>query len=385
MFIPYGKQDITDEDIRSVTEVLESDFLTTGPKVPEFENIIKKYCSVEHAIACNSATSALHIACLAMELGPGDIAWTVPNSFVASANCALYCGATVDFVDIDPGTLNIDINLLERKLEIAKTMNNLPKVVICVHFGGMPCDMKKIHALSKIYSFKIIEDASHALGASHPNSCKVGSCKYSDVAIFSFHPVKIITTGEGGVVTTNNSSLASKLSILRSHGITRDVNSMEGSRDGAWYYQQISLGLNYRMTDIHAALGISQMKRLDGYIKRRRNLAYRYKELLINFPIKFQQMNIDESALHLYPIILSSSSDRSKIYKEMHKNQIGVNVHYIPIHTQPFYKKMGFSKGDFPVSEEYYSRALSIPMYGSLTFKEQDRVINVLEESIKSL
>jgi UDP-4-amino-4,6-dideoxy-N-acetyl-beta-L-altrosamine transaminase len=380
--IPYGKQDITDEDIAAVTAALKSDFLTSGPTVPEFEKSIIDYCLVDYAVACNSATSALHIACLAINLGPGDIAWTVPNSFVASANCALYCGASIDFVDINAKTLNIDLDCLIAKLEKARDKNLLPKVLICVHFGGSPCDMAEIKNLSKIYGFRIIEDASHAIGAKYRNGMKVGSCEYSDISIFSFHPVKIITTGEGGVATTNDSVLAANMSLLRAHGITRDINSMESKSDGDWYYQQISLGLNYRMTDIHAALGISQMKRLDTYIEQRKKLAYRYGQILGDLPIKFQQMDIERSSLHLYPVIFENSRIRKKVFDFMRSKDIGVNVHYIPIHTQPFYIKMGFSIGDFPAAEDYYSKAISIPIFGSLNFEDQDKIISLLKKSL---
>ncbi len=385
MIIPYGKQDITDEDIAAVNSVLKSDFLTTGPAVPEFEKKISGYCSVKHAIACNSATSALHIACLALGLGKGDILWTVTNSFVASSNCALYCGASVDFLDIDIETFNLDLELLEIKLANAKKNNLLPKILVCVHFGGSPCDMEKIFKMSREYNFKIIEDSSHAIGALYSNDTKVGSCEYCDANIFSFHPVKIITTGEGGVITTNSQDLANKMSMLRTHGITRDNEMMHGESDGDWYYQQIYLGLNYRMTDIHAALGSSQMNRLNQYIDQRRALAHRYNDLLKDLPVSVQSMDIDRSSVHLYPILFENSSIRKKVFNFMRNKKIGVNVHYIPIHTQPYYKKLGFSEGDYPIAEDYYSRAISIPMYGSMDFDTQDKVVKVIEDAISSI
>jgi UDP-4-amino-4,6-dideoxy-N-acetyl-beta-L-altrosamine transaminase len=381
--IPYGKQDINQQDIDAVVNVLQSDFLTQGPQVPLFEQTVTEYCGAKYGVAVNSATSALHIACLALGLGKGDYLWTSPNTFVASANCGLYCGAQIDFVDIDAETYNLCPDFLEEKLKIAKQLNKLPKIVIPVHFAGQSCDMEKIHQLSLEYGFKIIEDASHAIGGKYLDT-KVGSCQYSDITVFSFHPVKIITTAEGGLATTNNVELAEKMRLLRSHGITRDAERMTGKPEGNWCYQQIDLGFNYRMTDLQAALGISQMKRLDEFVEKRHLLQQRYHKLLQDLPIKLPcQSEKSYSALHLYPILLELENigkTRSQIFDELRQNGLGVNVHYIPVHTQPYYKNMGFKKGDFPQAEKYYDHALTLPLNPGLSDEQQNYVVEVLKE-----
>ena len=380
--IPYGKQDINQSDIDAVVDVLKSDFLTQGPQVPLFEKTIADYCDAKYAVAVNSATSALHVACLALGLGEGDWLWTTPNTFVASANCGLYTGASVDFVDIDPRSYNMCANALEEKLIQAKRANRLPKVIIPVHFSGQSCDMKRIHELSKQYGFKIIEDASHAIGGKYSNK-PIGNCDYSDITVFSFHPVKIITTAEGGLATTNQNKLAEKMQLLRSHGVTRTPKLMTKEADGAWYYQQVDLGFNYRMTELQAALGVSQMRRLDDFVANRHLLQERYDELLSKLPvIKPYQYPDSYSALHLYPIQLDLEKiekSHAQIFQELRDNGLGVNLHYIPIHTQPYYEKMGFKQGDFPNSEHYYSRAISIPLYQGLSFEQQDEVASILK------
>lgn len=381
-FIPYGRQDISQEDIDAVVKILHSDFLTQGPAVEHFENVITNYCGVNHATAVNSATSALHLACLALDVGPTDTVWTSPITFVASANCALYCGAKIDFVDIDFTTNNMSISALKVKLEKARESDTLPSVVIPVHMGGLSCEMKDIFRLSLEYGFKIIEDASHAIG-SHYDDSLVGCCKYSDVTVFSFHPVKIITTGEGGIVVTNSSDLNKKLNRLRSHGITRDEKEMIGSSDGGWYYQQIELGFNYRMTDMMAALGTSQMTRIDQFVKKRNELAERYKEELSSLPLDLPLSYDDKySSYHLYIIKLQSNTklNRQEMFDHLRSNNIGVNVHYIPVHLQPYYKNLGFNCGDFPVSEKYYKGALSIPLHPNLSFDEQSYIIKKIVE-----
>lgn len=385
-FIPYGRQDIQESDIDAVVEVLKSDFLTQGPTVPSFEGKIAQYCDVSHAIAVNSATSALHIACLALGLGPGDTLWTTPVTFVASANCALYCGAKVDFVDIDNDSYNLSPEALEMKLISAAEKGCLPKIVVAVHLTGHPCDLKAIHRLSQKYGFSVIEDASHAIGARYEGE-PIGSCRYSDIAVFSFHPVKIITSAEGGMAVTNNSELATKMRLLRSHGITREPNLMTHEPEGPWYYQQIELGFNYRMTDVQAALGLSQMTRLDTYVETRQQLAARYDTKLKDLPLvlPIQQQNVI-SALHLYVIRLKIEEievSQQVVFKRMLDSGVGVNLHYIPVHLQPYYKRMGFRKGDFPVSESYYAEAMSIPIYPTMSMDEQDGVIGALTEAIR--
>lgn len=383
-FIPYGRQDITKEDVSAVVEVLESDFLTQGPKVPEFENSIKEHCNAKYALAMNSATSALHVACLALGVGQDDIVWTTPITFVASANCALYCGATVDFVDIDPQTYNLSAQALKEKLQIAKVEGTLPKVVIPVHLCGQPCDMESIYKLSKEYGFSIIEDASHAIGGKYQNQ-PIGSCQYSDITIFSFHPVKIITTAEGGVATTNSQELAQKMELLRSHGITRDSDLMTHEPDGSWYYQQVMLGFNYRMTEMQAALGVSQIKRLNIITDKRHQLAKKYDSLLANLPVITPYQHSDGySGLHLYVIRLKTDQiqkSHKEVFDALRAANIGVNLHYIPVHLQPYYQQnLAFKVGDFPEAELYYSQAISLPMYPDLSLDEQQYVVQMLRD-----
>ena len=383
--IPYGRQDITDEDIVEVEKVLRSDYLTQGPIVPKFEQSVIEYCSAKYALAVNSATSALHIACLSLELSQGDWLWTSPNTFVASANCGRYCGANVDFVDIDPKTYNMSVDALSEKLIKAEKKGRLPKIIVPVHFAGQPCDMQAIFDLSKKYNFKIIEDASHAIGSSYKKT-KVGSCKYSDITVFSFHPVKIITTAEGGMALTNNRDIAEKINRLRAHGITRDKKKMsQRPENEIWNYQQIELGFNYRMNDIQGALGLNQMKRLDEYIKRRHKIAKVYDDELEKLPIITPWQTTEAySSYHLYPLLIKNKDNKSqrKIYHELIKNKIGVNLHYTPVHRHPYYESLGFKKNDFPESEKFHCEALSIPIYFSLTNEEQKNVIEVLKKVI---
>ncbi|MBO9194833.1 UDP-4-amino-4,6-dideoxy-N-acetyl-beta-L-altrosamine transaminase [Rhizobium sp. 16-449-1b] len=382
VFIPYGRQSISEEDLQAVADVLRSDYLTQGPEVPKFERAIADYCGAAHAVAVNSATSGLHIACLALGLGEGDVAWTVPNTFVASANCAIYCGASVDFVDIDPVTLNMSARRLEEKLKIAKAEGYVPKVVIPVHFSGLPCDMAKIGALAQEYGFHVIEDASHAIGASYGNG-KVGNCQHSDITIFSFHPVKIITTAEGGLATTQSAELARRMQDLRSHGITRDAARMAKPNEGAWHYEQLDLGFNYRMTEMQAALGSSQATRLDEWVARRHAIADAYDKKLAHLPLILPVRESGSfSALHLYVVQVDetkTSLTRRQLFDAMRKAEIGVNVHYIPVHTQPYYRENGMAGVSFPASEAYYSRCVSLPMFASLSDEDQARVIAVLE------
>ena len=377
-YIPYGRQSISEDDVRAVAEVLRSDFLTQGPAVPEFEAAAMSHCGASHAVATNSATSALHLACLALGVGKGDVVWTSPVTFVASANCVLYCGADIDFVDIDPATLNISVAALAAKLEAAaKAGKKLPKAVIPVHLCGQSCDMAAIQTLSQRYGFRIIEDASHAIGGRYRNG-PVGDCRYSDIAIFSFHPVKIITTGEGGMAVTNDASLAKSMALLRSHGITRDGAEMTGPPEGAWYYQQLALGFNYRMTDIQAALGISQIRKLEEWVARRNALAARYNNAIAELPLILPRPHADAySAWHLYVIQLQDKAPlgRAGLFAALRRDEIGVNVHYIPVHLQPYYQRLGFKPGDFPYAEAYYARAISIPLYSGMSEAEQDRVI----------
>tara|TARA_B100000214_G_scaffold335894_1_gene279467 strand:+ start:1614 stop:2774 length:1161 start_codon:yes stop_codon:yes gene_type:complete len=383
--IPYGRQEITQEDIDAVVKVLESDFLTQGPKVPEFENTVASHVGAEFGVAVNSATSGLHIACAALGLDEGDWLWTSPVTFVASANCGLYCGAKVDFVDIDPRTYNLCPDALERKLEQAKEQDRLPKVVVPVHLCGQPCDMERIKALSERYGFRIIEDASHAIGGKYQGEF-VGNGRYSDITVFSFHPVKIVTTAEGGMAVTNHAELAQRMEMLRSHGITRDPGRMTHEPDGPWYYQQVELGFNYRMTELQAALGVSQMARLDDFVKRRHELARRYDELLADSPVLTPWQHPDSySGLHLYVIRLKLAEIRAthrEVFESLREQGIGVNLHYIPVHTQPFYEAMGFAPDDFPESMRYYNEAISIPMYHGLTFEQQDAVVTALKQAL---
>jgi UDP-4-amino-4,6-dideoxy-N-acetyl-beta-L-altrosamine transaminase len=379
--IPYGRQDVTEEDIRSVVEILRSDYLTQGPAVPAFENAVASFCHVKYAVATNSATSSLHIACLALGVGPGDRVWTTPITFVASANCALYCGAVIDFVDIDPRTYTMSAERLEEKLARAETKNTLPKVVIPVHLAGQSCDMQKIHALSLRYGFTIIEDASHAIGGYYKGE-PIGNCKYSDITVFSFHPVKIITTGEGGMALTNDAFLSSSMALFRSHGITRDPDLMTHPPDGAWYYQQIALGFNYRMTDIQAALGLSQLNRLEEYVKKRVKLVEGYQEHLSGQSILLPWQHPDSySAHHLYIVLVQDKRDQ--VFESMRKMGVGVNLHYIPVHTQPYFSAMGFREGDFPESEAYYSKAISLPMYPTLSEVQQGYVIDCFKKALQ--
>jgi UDP-4-amino-4,6-dideoxy-N-acetyl-beta-L-altrosamine transaminase len=383
--IRYGQQDITQTDIDAVIGVLKSVNLTQGPNIPQFEQSVLTHTGAMHAMAVNSATSALHIACLALDLGPGDWLWTTPNTFVASANCALYCGAQVDFVDIDPLTYNLCPQKLEAKLIQAEKAGRLPKIVVPVHLTGQPCDMAAIHALSQKYGFKIIEDASHAIGGRYKGE-PIGNGRYSDITVFSFHPVKIITTAEGGMALTNNDELAQRMGLLRSHGITRDPALMTEPMHGPWYYQQVALGYNYRMTDMQAALGVSQMTRLTRYVERRHEIAQRYNELLADLPLTLPWQHPDGySAYHLYVIRLQLdriSKTHLQVFEALRAKDIMVNLHYIPVHTQPYYQQMGFKQGDYPEAERYYREAISIPMHQSLTNEEQDQVVAALREAV---
>lgn len=405
--IPYSRQDISEADIEAVVEVLKSNLITQGPVVPRFEKVVSQFCDAKYAIAVNSATSALHIACLALDLGPGDWLWTTPNTFVASSNCALYCGAKVDFVDIDPHTYNISSNKLREKLERADKEDCLPKILVVVHFAGQPCDMPEIHKLSQKYGFKIIEDASHAIGAYYAcptntfsfksenikiengdvSQIKVGSCAHSHITVFSFHPVKIITTGEGGMALTNDIKLMQRLQLLRSHGITRERALMQKyPSDEIWNYQQIELGFNYRMTDIQAALGIKQMTRLQKFLKCRHEIAKKYNDELKILPIILPwQAPGTSSSYHLYPIRIYSAQEKitqRQVYDMFWKNKIAVNLHYIPVHLHPYYKKKGFKVGDFPEAEKYYRETISLPIYPTLLEQDQEYVIKLLSSKL---
>ncbi len=377
--IYYGKQSINEADIEAVVSVLRSDFLTQGPMIERFERCVADYCGAKYAVAVTNATSALHIACKAAGLSHGDTLWTSPVTFVASANCGRYCGAKVDFVDIDDVIYNMSVDELEKKL----MGGGRPQVVVPVHLAGQSCDMEKIYALSQKYDFTVIEDASHALGGTYKDT-RVGSCRYSDMTVFSFHPVKIVTTGEGGMVLTNNKILYEKLVLYRSHGITRDASKMTKGADGPWYYQQIELGYNYRMTDIQAALGYSQMDRLDTFVTRRRELAQRYNELLVDLPIRIPKQSADtNSSWHIYVVRLDktrTSKKKAEIFEEMKKRGVTLNLHYIPVHLQPYYQALGFRQGDFPASERYYEEAFTLPLYYELTDEQQDQVVKALRE-----
>ncbi|MFK7776844.1 MAG: UDP-4-amino-4,6-dideoxy-N-acetyl-beta-L-altrosamine transaminase [Gimesia sp.] len=382
--IPYGRHDITPADIDAVIAVLKSDFITQGPCVPRFEKALADRCDAGYAVATNSATSALHLACRALGLASGDRLWTSPITFVASANCGLYCGAEVDFVDIDPATYNLSVEVLEQKLKQAERDGTLPKVLVAVHLCGQPCEMQKIHALSQHYGFHIIEDASHAVGGRYQDE-PIGNCRYSDITVFSFHPVKIITTAEGGMALTNQSDLAEKMELLRSHGITRGPALMTHEADGPWYYQQIELGYNYRMTELQAALGLSQLERLDEYVTRRHQLAQRYDQLLSELPVVLPWQHPDSySGLHLYIIRLQLdriTDTHREIFESLRNQNIGVNLHYIPVHMQPYYQNMGFKSGDFPEAESYYREAISLPMYPTMTEVQQNEVVNALQKA----
>jgi UDP-4-amino-4,6-dideoxy-N-acetyl-beta-L-altrosamine transaminase len=384
--IPYGRQDINQADIDAVVEVLRSDFLTQGPVVPAFEKAVAKYCNAQHAVAVNSATSALHIACLALGVETGDVVWTSPITFVASANCALYCGAKVDFVDIDPRTYNLSVERLLEKLVAAEKTGKLPKVVIPVHLCGQPCDMAAIHALGQQYGFKIIEDASHAIGGNYKTE-PIGNCRYSDITVFSFHPVKIITTGEGGMALTNDVTLAKHMKSLRSHGITNSPAEMQPRpSQEIWNYQQIDLGFNYRMTELQAAVGLSQLLRLDSYVTKRHEIAKRYDLLLADLPVQTPWQNPESrSGFHLYVIRLQLGKigkTQRQVYDALHNAAILVNLHYIPVYRQPYYEQFGFSVGYCPEAERYYLEAISVPMYPGLTTEQQERVITAVGEAI---
>lgn len=385
MMIPYGRQDIQQADIDAVLKVLHSDFLTQGPMVPRFEQAVATKVGASHALAVNSATSALHIACLALGLGEGDWLWTAPITFVASANCGLYCGAQVDFVDIDPRTYNLCPKALAAKLTRAEREGRLPKVVVAVHLCGQPCDMQAIHALGQRYGFRIIEDASHAIGGKYQGGY-IGNGRYSDISVFSFHPVKIITTAEGGMALTNDDELASRMNLLRSHGVTRDSELMTHEADGPWYYQQVALGFNYRMTELQAALGLSQLERLDDYVARRNQLAECYDKKLADLPLVTPwQHPSSYSGRHLYVIRLKLdqiSATHRQVFEALRAQDIGVNLHYIPVHTQPYYQQLGFEYGDFPEAENYYAEAISLPMFQTMTDVQQDEVVAAVRKAI---
>ena len=384
--IPYGRQNISDEDVAAVEAVLRSDFLTQGPAVPRFEAAVTARCGARHGVATNSATSALHMACHALGVGPADVVWTSPITFVASANCARYCGAEVDFVDIDPANGNMCAAKLADKLVQARRAGRLPKVVIPVHLAGEPCDMAAIGALARDYDFRIIEDASHAIGSSYRGRA-VGACEHADVTVFSFHPVKIVTTGEGGMAVTNDDQLASTMGLFRNHGITRDPALMTHAADGPWYYQQLDIGYNYRMTDVQAALGVSQLDRLEPFIERRHVLAERYDDLLANLPVRpLQRTAGNRSALHLYIIRLyidQITPSHRQVFERMRAAGIGVNLHYIPVHLQPYYRARGFTEGTFVEAERYYREAISLPMFPDLTEQDQDQVVAALKKALR--
>lgn len=383
--IPYGRQDINEHDIAAVVATLQSDFLTQGPVVPRFEDALAKRVGATHAIAVNSATSALHVAMAALDVGPGDMVWSTPNTFVASANCALYCGADIDFVDIDPASYNMCADAFERKLKEAAQTGRLPKVIVPVHMCGQSPDMVRISELAKPYGIRIVEDASHAVGARY-NDRPVGACALSDITIFSFHPVKIITSAEGGLATTNDTGLAERMRLLRSHGITRDEALMQGPSEGPWYYQQIALGWNYRMTELQAALGLSQLERLEAFVEKRNTLAARYDHVLadiaVSRPARLQEAY---SAFHLYIVRVQTECQKihRAVFEDMRAGGIGVNLHYIPVHLQPYYRDLGFKPGDFPQSEAYYRQAISLPLYPNLSQADQDKVVQVLQASLQ--
>jgi UDP-4-amino-4,6-dideoxy-N-acetyl-beta-L-altrosamine transaminase len=380
--IPYGRQSIDAADIDAVVEVLKSDFLTQGPAIPRFEQALADYCGVAHGVAVCNATAALHLACRALDLGRSDILWTSPITFVASANCGLYCGAKVDFVDIDPRTANMSVERLAEKLEAAQRARRLPKIVVPVHLTGQSAEMREIAELANRYGFKVIEDASHAVGASYGNGL-VGDCRYSDIAIFSFHPVKIITTGEGGMAMTNDPALAARMALLRTHGVTRDPSFLRSDPPGAWYYEQHELGFNYRMTDMQAALGLSQLLRLDEFIQRRRRLASRYDEafegLALTRPWRHSESN---SSWHLY-IIRVDPAIHEAVFGRLRQDGIGVNLHYIPIPRQPYYRALGFDPSGWPEAERYYSEAITLPLYPAMSDQQQDQVIAAVKEALE--
>ncbi|GMN90415.1 UDP-4-amino-4,6-dideoxy-N-acetyl-beta-L-altrosamine transaminase [Francisella sciaenopsi] len=381
-FIPYGRQNISVDDIGAVVDTLKSDFLTQGPAVASFEESVAKYCGAGYAFAVANATCALHLAYLALGVGKGDIVWTSPNTFLATANAALMCGAEIDFVDICPKSYNMSVECLKQKLIEAKKIDKLPKVVAPVHFAGQSCDMQQIYMLSKEYGFSIVEDAAHAIGGRYLDK-PIGSCEYSDITVFSFHPVKIITTAEGGMLVVNSRELAEKIGLLRTHGMTRDESLMTKESEGPWYYQMIDLGYNYRITDMQCALGLSQMSRLDEFVAKRHAVLSKYEELLsdcseVVLPYQFDRSH---SGLHLYPIVVPADK-RRKVFEHLRDNNIGVNVHYIPVYLQPYYQKMGFKKGYCPNAEAYYNGAISLPMYPDLTDEQMQRVVKVLKEAL---
>lgn len=379
--IPYGRQEVTAEDVRAVAAVLQSDWLTQGPAVPLFEREVAAYCGAAHGVAVNSATSALHVACLALGLGPGDRLWTSPITFLSTVNCALYCGAQVDFVDIDPHTYNLDCDALARKLERARKDGRLPKIVMPVHLAGQSCDMAAIDALAREYGFRVVEDASHAIGGSYQGR-RIGDGRYSDITVFSFHPVKIITSAEGGMALTNDPQLARRMELFRNHGMTRGPELMTGEPDGPWAYEQVELGFNYRMTDVHAALGRSQLLRLDDFVQRRRALALRYDERLDGLPLAAPWQHPDtQSAWHLY-IVRVAAEKRRQVFEALRSEGVNVNVHYIPVHTQPFQRRRAATAWSFPEAERYYAEAISLPMYASLSEAQQDHVIAALGRAL---
>lgn len=383
--IPYGHQHIDETDINAVVEVLKSDWLTQGPTVNRFEEAVAHYCGARYGVAAANATCSLHLACLALGVTTGDVVWTTPNTFLASANCARYCGAEVDFVDICPRSYNLSVTDLAAKLEEAKLKNKLPKVVIPVHFAGQSCDMKGIKKLADHYGFKIIEDASHAIGGTYCGE-RVGNCRYSDITIFSFHPVKIITTGEGGLALTNQQELAKKMALLRSHGMTRDPDLMDQPSEGAWYYQQVNLGFNYRITDLQCALGLSQLSKIDSFVKQRHVLVAHYNNLLKELPVILPWQSPESySAFHLYVIQIDQTrthKTRKEVFDALRAANIGVNVHYIPVHLQPYYRKRGFKAGEFPAAEHYYHHAMTLPLYSELKLAEQNYIASHLKTAL---
>jgi len=385
--IPYSRQTIDNTDIKLITKVLKKKLVTTGPNIVSFENKIKKFVDVKYAVAVNSATSALHIACLSLGLKSGDYLWTVPNSFVASANCGLYCGAKVDFVDIDINTYNISIYHLKQKLKLAEKKKKLPKVIVIVNFAGEPCELKEIKKLSIMYKFKVLEDSSHALGSKFKNH-KIGNCKFSDISVFSFHPVKIITTLEGGMAVTNNKFLFKKMEMLRSHGITREEKFFKVKSNNKWFYEQQYLGFNYRMNEVEATLGISQLKRINKFFKQRLAIKKYYDKNLKSLPLILPKNNSNNiSSLHLYVVLMGNKfklEDRNKFIKYLRKKKIITNVHYIPIHLHPYFRKLGFKKGMFPSSEQYYERAVSLPIFPFLKINQLKYITSTIKNFFKS-
>lgn len=385
--ISYGKQSISDSDIKSVVDVLRSDLITQGPIVKNFERALCQRVGASHSVVVNSATSALIVACKALGLTSGDILWTSPNSYVASANSAICCGASVDFVDIDKETHNISTEALTQKLIVAEREGKLPKVLMPVHFAGWPCDMKEIKILADKYGFYVLEDASHALGATYKGS-NIGDCSYSDITVFSFHPVKIITTGEGGAAMTNSEALSHKMRLISNHGVTRDHRLMTTSSEGAWYYEQLEVGYNFRMSDIHAALGLNQLGRLDDFLSSRSRAAEYYYNMLaqLSLTLPVHEVNYPDahrsSSHHLYPILVESSDIRRSVFDFLRSRDIGVNVHYLPIYMQPFYRHLGFEEGYCPVAEDYYKRAISLPLYPDLSTGQLDTVVSAVTDSL---